>query len=194
LTPRNESAASTANAIILLVAITIVVAGLVLLMCLSFPMPSGEAPVRAVFKITNIYYTLSGDGIHHVGIVVVTNTDEKDYRNRYLKVNTYVNGNLANCNIPTLNNDLFCTIDHTGLSHLWGVGTWGNMNSPTAVWPAHSEISIEYKKGRLRPGDRITLEFIDTNTNQIISRDTFPHSDIHDAQWFYNYFLNRQGT
>jgi hypothetical protein len=194
LSPHNESAASNANAVILLVAITIVLAALVLLICLRFQMPAGDESAPALFRITNIYYTLSSDGIHYVGLVVVANANQKDYRNRYLKVNTYVNDNLANCNIPTLNNDLFCTTEHTGISHLWGVGTWGNRNSPTAVWPAHSEISIEYKKGRLRPGDCITLEFIDTTTSQIISRDTWPHSDIHNAQWFYNNFLSHQAS
>jgi hypothetical protein len=180
--------------IVLLTGITILIALLVLLMCLGFQMPAANPSAPDIFKIVRITYTLDGDGINYVGFVTITNTDAINYRNRYLSVNTYINDNPADCTIPTLNNDLFCTLNHNGVRRLWGVGTWGNRNFPTSVWPAQSDISIEYKKGRLHPGDRVTLEFIDTTNNRIISRDTWPHTTDRSALWFYNYFLNPQAA
>jgi hypothetical protein len=189
-----DHATSPVTGVLLLIGITIILVMLVLLLCLGFRLPVGETSIPAVFKITKITYTPDSNGINSVGLVTISNTDSINYRNRYLKVITYVNGNLADCNIPTLNNDWFCTLNHNGVSRLWGVGTWGNRNFQTSVWPAGSDISIEYKKGRLHPGDRVTLEFVDTRTNQIISSDTYPHTTERDVQWFYNYFLNPQSA
>jgi hypothetical protein len=192
--PLNEDAVSQVNGIILLVVITIIGAMLLLILCLGFQMPHGEASAPTVFRITTITYIADSNGIHYRGFVTVKNTDSNNYRNKYLKVVTYVNGNNANCNIPTLNNDLFCNSGHDGVWHLWGVGTHGSPDSSISVWPAGSDISIEYTKGRLHPGDHVTLEFIDTTTNQIISRDTYPHTTERSVQWFYNYFLNPQAA
>jgi hypothetical protein len=192
--PGSDQASSPVFAVVLLIGIVFILAMLVLLMCLGFQMPHGDPSVPTVFKIARITYILDSDRINYVGFVTVTNTDSINYRNRFLKVNTYINGDPADCNIPTLNNDLFCTLSHNGVRRLWGVGTWGNRNFPTSVWPAQSEITIEYKKGKLHPGDRVTLEFIETTTNQIISRDTWPHTTGRDARWFYNYFLSPQAA
>ena len=189
-----DRAVSQVTGIIILTGIVIIMAILVLLMCLGFRMPTADPSVPVIFRIATITYITDSDGIHYRGFVTVTNTESKNYRNKYLKVVTYVNDNPSNCNIPTLNNDLFCTIGHDGVWHLWGVGTHGPPDSSTSVWPGGSDISIEYSKGRLHPGDHVTLEFIDTTTNQMISRDTYPHTTERSVQWFYNYFLNPQAA
>ena len=192
--PESDRASSPITGVVLLIGITVILAMLVLLLCFGFHLPSADSSVPAIFRIATITYIPDSDGINVRGYVTVTNTRSDNYRNRFLKVVTYVNGTIANCNIPTLNNDLFCTLNHNGVWHLYGVGTWGNRNSPTSVWPGHSDISIEYKKGVLCPGDCVTLEVIDTTTNRIISRDTYPHSTTRDVQWFMNYFLNPQAA
>lgn len=190
-----DSASSPITGIILMIALTILLAALVLLMALQFADIAPCQDIPDFLKISRVTYTLSADGVNYVGIVVIMNTGDENLRNRFLKVKTYVNDQPADCRVPTLNNDLFCSSDHSGVARLHGVGTWGNRNSPLAVWSADdSEISIEYEKGKVEPGDRVTLEFIDTRTGQLVSRDTYPHSDVHDVQWFYNFFLNRQGA
>jgi hypothetical protein len=190
----SDQATSPVIGVVLIFGIIFILVLLVLLMCLGIQMPHADAQVPDIFRIATITYILDSDGIHYRGFVKVTNTESKDYRNTYLKVITYVDDNQANCNVPTLNNDLFCTTSHDGVWHLWGVGTHGPPDSPTSVWPARSDISIEYAKGRLHPGDRITLEFIDTTTNLVISRDTYPHTTERSVQWFYNYFLTPQAA
>jgi flagellin-like protein len=189
-----DRASSPVIGVVLIIGIVFIIAMLVLLMCLGFQMPAADPSVPIIFKIASITFIPDGSGTQVRGFVTVTNTRSENYRNRYLRVNTYVNGRKVNCNIPTLNNELFCTLNHDGVWHLYGVGTWGNKNFPTSVWPGHSDISIEYKKGMLHPGDSVTLEVIDTTTNQILSRDTYPEPEKYDTQWFYNYFLNHQAA
>jgi hypothetical protein len=189
-----DRASSPVTCTVLIVGITIILAVLVLLICSGFRLPAPEPSVPCIFRIATITYIPDSSGHGVRGFVTVTNTGTENYRNRYLSVITYVNGKNANCNIPTLNNQLFCKLSHYGVWHLYGAGTWGNEDFPTSVWPAQSDISIEYKKGIMRPGDSVTLEVIDTATNRIISRDTFPHTTTRDTRWFYNYFLSPQAA
>jgi len=189
-----DRASSPIFGIILLIGITVILAILVLLLCSQFQMPGGDPTVPDIFKIKSITFVADKDGTNMRGFVTLSNTQTVNYRNRYLGVVTYINGEKSPCHIPTLNNELFCKSSHIGVWHLQGVGTWGGMNKPTSVWPGHSDISIEYKKGMLHPGDTVTLEVIDTRTNQIISRDTWPEPEKYDTQWFYNYFLNQEAT
>lgn len=190
----NENAGSNTIGVMLMIGVTIILAAILLLLALQLPNLLYDPTVPDIFQITDIKYTLASDGIHYVGLVCVSNTDSKNYRNRYLGVNTYINDKPADCNIPTLNNDLFVSeAVHTGVIRLHGVGTWGNKDYPTSVWPAQSEISIEYKTGRLHPGDRVTLEFFDTTNDQLISRDTWPHGNDNTEKWMRLY-LNHKHT
>jgi hypothetical protein len=189
-----EDAAESPLGAILAVLITVILALLVLLMALQLPNLWYDPTVPDIFQITDIKYTLSADGVNYIGLVDIYNSDSKNYRNRYLRINTYVNDNPADCNIPTLNNELFISqAVHTGVSHLSGVGTTGGKDSPLSVWPANSGISIEYKKGRLHPGDNVKLEFVDTTTNHLISRDTYPHTNGIQERCMRLYF-NHQDT
>ena len=189
MTPRTESAASDTNAVILTISITVILAALVLVLALQYASFGFVHNVPDDIRISGIQYTMASDGVNFIGLVVVSNTGNENLRNRYLNVKTIVNGLAQDCRIPTLNNQLFCSSDHTGVARLHGLGTHGNQNSPLAVWPANSDIAIEYKKGKMRPEDTVTLEFFDTNTGQLISRDTWPHTEKRDVMWFYEHFL-----
>ncbi len=192
--PGNDPASIHTLGVVLMVLIVILLAALVLVMVMQFSLPGPDTSPPDIIRISRIVFTPAADGTNFIALVVVTNTADKSYRNRYIKVNTYINGKPTNCQIPTLNNDLFINSFHTGVARLHGVGTWGNPSHATAVWGANTEISIEYEKRKIRPGDQVTLEFIDTVSGQILSRDTWPHADTRDVQWFYNYFLNHQGA
>jgi len=161
---------------------------LILLTVSQLPNLGYNPTVPNIFRIDHIRHTDTNNRMTYESYVVISNTDSKDYLSRHLRVNTYINGNPANCKIPTLNNDLFCRSDHTGVYQLWGVGTQGNRDSRLSVWPAHSDIAIEYNHGTLHPGDQLTLEFIDTTTDQVISRDTYPHTDENQEKLMQLYF------
>jgi hypothetical protein len=192
--PESDRAVSPVIGAIVIMTITIIIAIIVLLMCLGFHLPRGEDQVPVIFKIAAVTFVPDSSGKNVRAFVTVTNIRPENYRNRYLKVITYVNGRNANINIPTLNNDLICNSNHAGLYHLWGLGTHGDIDSSLAIWPGKSDISLEYGKGVIRQGDTITLEVIDTRTNQIISRDTYPAPEKYTTQWFYNHFLNPQAA
>lgn len=189
-----ESAGSPIIGVILITAITIILAIVALLVCMGFQLPHGEAPVPTVFKITNVVHTNDYGKMNRESYVVLTNIKKESYRNRYLSVKLYVNDIQANMNLPTLNGDASCSSLHTGVQNIGGIGSEGNMDKTSAKWYPDQSIWIDFSDGTFGPGDTIRIEVFDSTTGKIISRDTWPEQKKYTTQWFYNHFLNPQSA
>jgi hypothetical protein len=192
--PEPGRASSHIIGIILMTAITIILAMLVLLMCLGFQMPHAEAQVPDIFKIITVNHLDDNGKLDYNSYVVLRNTGQNSYRNRYLYVKLFVNGVLSNARLPTLNGYAFCSCDHTGIKNIGGPGTKGNMEYSTSRWYEGQDIFIDFNDGTFRPGDSIRIEVYDSMTNGIISQDTYPEQEKYTTRWFYNYFLNPQAA
>jgi hypothetical protein len=191
---QNEDASSPITGIILLIGIAIIAAMLLLLLCLGFQMPHGEAQVPAVFKITNVVHTNQYGKMIRESYLVLTNKGRQSYRNRYLYVKLFVNGIQVDLDLPTLNGDASCHLHHHGFKNIGGQGSDGGMDKSNAQWYPDQMIWIDFNDGTFGPGDTIRIEVYDDITGQILSRDTYPESKKYDTQWFYNYFLNPQAA
>ncbi len=191
--PEPDRASSPVNGIILLVCITFILAILVLLTCLGFLLPAGDADVENVFKIINVNHYNAGK-MNCNSYITLINIGKKSYRNRYLYVKLYVNGIPSNAKLPTLNGYAFCNSDHTGVKNIGGPGTRGNMEFSLSRWYEGQDIFIDFNDGTFRPGDTIRIEVYDSITGKIISRDTYPEQKKYSTAWFYNYFLNPQAA
>ena len=106
--PDPDRASSPVIGVFLVIGITFILAMLVLILCSGYRFLAGS-DVR--------YFPDENDNLHpgysrnsNTGSRTVSDTGSKDYRNRYLGVITYVKRARANCNIPTLNNELFCSL------------------------------------------------------------------------------------
>jgi flagellin-like protein len=156
----NAGAISPVIGGIITIAITVVLAMLVLLL---FHMPNlqwHEAEVPAIFKITKITH-----GTNFESTMVVKNTGPVGYKNENLYATTYRNGIPLPCIIETLNGNKFISTHHFGVQNIAG------MSGKT--WYADWSISINYKDKTFHPGDEITFEVYDNATSQIISRHTY---------------------
>nr|WP_320161230.1 hypothetical protein [uncultured Methanoregula sp.] len=162
----SDRGASVALGVILLVAITFILAILVLLL---FQMPNIDMEVHnvpAIFQITKIRHLNEQGYKNYDSYVVVLNTATRDYKTRDLYAKTYRNGMLLNCAIPTLNGDDFAAkAHHYDVQHL--VGAKGD------TWYSGATIAIDYDDKTFYPGDIAELEVYDRNTQQIISRHSF---------------------
>lgn len=181
--PDHERAASPVIAIVLLIGIVFLLAMLVLLLCLGFPMPSGDPTVPAVFVISKIQHVNPHGVLDYDSYMIVTNSGKVHYDNRKLYAKTYRNGALLPCIIPTLNGHDFIPL------HPYGIQTLGGLGSHNYYWYPGQTINIDYSKGTFHPQDTVRFEVYDRTTDTLISRDTWPHTILHDARWFSNYFL-----
>ena len=114
--------------------------------------------------------------------MVVKNTGDVTYDNRKLYVKTYRNGKLLPCFIPTLNGNDFIPV-HT-IRNLYHGRVWEPMIF-------HGTRAIRFTLIIIRehsiPGISIQFEVYDRDTNQIISRDTWPHTSGSTKKWMDNY-------
>jgi hypothetical protein len=167
---RNDHAAENPTGIILVVAITIVLAMMVLLMAMQLLPDRGYDPtVPDIFQITKI------GGINPYGdfdenYVVVMNTGDTPYDNRKLSAKMYRNGaNLPD--IPFINEGMFISV------HPLGIRVTGGQGTNDYSWSAGARIYVDFSKGTLHPGDTVQFDVYDLTTNQLISRDTYPHDN-----------------
>lgn len=152
---------------ILCIAITMMLAVLVLLL---FQMPNfilQDSEVPAIFKITAIRHT-NGDGkLNYDSYMVVVNSGVKGFENQNLYAKTYKNDIPLDCVISTMNGHDFISSQHFGVQNLAGFGAKG------VTWYSNAMIWIDYTDKTFHPGDEITFEVYDNKTNQIISRHTY---------------------
>jgi len=161
----SEHAASVALGVIILVAITCILAILVLLL---FHLPNfviEEKTVPAIFKITQIQHVYKYGSGKFDSYMVVMNTATISYDNQDLYAKTYRNGVLLNCAIPTLNG-----YDFIHGTHHYDVK---NLKSEGKTWYAGATVGIDYEDKTFHPGDSVTFEVYDHKTKEILSRHTF---------------------
>ena len=194
LQKESDRAGSPVIAIALMTVISIILAAVVLLLCLGFPMPQADPSVPVVFKITNVVHINGYGKMNRESYVVLTNIRKESYRNRYLSVKLYVNEVQANMNLPTLNGDASCSSLHYRVSNIGGKGSEGEMDKSISKWYPDQSIWIDFSDGTFGPGDTIRIEVFDSTTGKIISRDTWPEQKKYTTQWFYNHFLNPQSA
>lgn len=163
---RDETALSHTHGVLLMVAITVILAALVLLMVLSF-FPGGswveqEPPII----ITGISHVSAGTGtLTYASRITLKNNSSTTYENDDLKAVIYVNG-YKTCIIQTLNGHLLIP------SHHYGVKTLGGEGCRTPFWNPGEEMTADLTDGTFYPGAEVTLEIVDKRNEQVISKHT----------------------
>lgn len=189
LSPDKEIAVSQATGVIILVVITIVLA-LLLFLAIQLPNFWDDPTIPTIFEITQMGHINEAGVVDDDSYMVLMNKGDVCYDNRKLYPKIYRNGNLLTCRIVSMNGPIVIGSVHTGIHLLGGAG------SDDFSWNSGATLYIDFNTGTFHPGDNIQFDIYDKTTDQIISRDTWPHKDIntHDVQWFYHYFLSHRGA
>ncbi len=166
---RNDNATSGQIGVILLVAITILLALLILLMIQipSFAL-NMEKEIPVIFAITGLENVdeLTGQN-NYDSRVLLLHTGREDYPNKNLKARFLKNGQPVLCTIATMNGHDFISTSHTGIQWMGGSGCSGE------TWSPGERICIDFSDGTFHPGDRVQMDIIDKGTNMTISRHIY---------------------
>ena len=151
-----------------MVAITIILALLVLLL---FTLPSMNielSPIPAIFVITTIESVDEITGHpNDDSRVILQHTGTENYENKNLKAVFYRNGALVNCNIETMNGHDFISTSHFGVQWMGGTGCSGS------TWAPAEMIALDFTDGTFFPADTVQVDIADTASGRIISRHTY---------------------
>lgn len=163
---RDDDASSYPIGVILLVAITFLLALLILLM---IQIPSFrvnmEKEIPVIFAITSVENIdeLTGT-MNFDSRVLLRHTGTEEYQNKNLKAKFFRNEQPVTCTVATLNGHDFISTSHTGIQWMGGSGCSG------ITWSPGEQICIDFSDGTFHPGDRIQMDIIDNGTNTTISR------------------------
>jgi hypothetical protein len=163
---RQDDASSYPIGVILLVAITCLLALLILLM-IRIPLINlnMDREVPVIFAITSLESVdeLTGH-MNYDSRVLIRHTGMDHYQNKNLKAKFFKNAQPVTCTIATLNGHDFISTAHTGIQWMGGSGCSG------MTWSPGEQICIDFSDGTFHPGDSIQMDIIDTVTNSTISR------------------------
>ena len=182
----NESASSAIHGCLLLIAITFILAALVLLMLPKLPEYSSDG-IPVIFEITTMKYTKTGSWKYE-NKLIVKNSGTTSYDNRKLYAITYRNGERLPCKIPYINFQYYINNKPLGIQRIGGTGT------DDFSWMQEATIFIDYSQGTFRPGDTIQFEVYDKETNRMISSDTYPHIEKTREEKMMDEYLSRPGA
>ncbi|MDH7509608.1 MAG: type IV pilin [Methanolinea sp.] len=161
----NDSGSSHPLATILLVAITLLLALLVLLLCPSLQFDFGEVVKPPSFiEIRSIIHTNDQGALNYDSKVVLFHNGTKSYLNDDLTATFYRNGDKLPCVIETLNGFKFIKTHHFGVQTIGGTGCREDK------WNPSEKIAIDFVDGTFHPGDTITVEIYQKPKNILISR------------------------
>jgi len=168
---RFDDASSYLIGVILLVAITCLLALIVLLLLQIQPFTLNmEKEIPVIFTITSIKSVdeLSGHQ-NYDSRVLLLHSGKSDFQNKNLKAGFLKNGQPVSCTIATMNGHDFISTSHTGVQWMGGSGCSG------ATWSPGEQICIDFSDGTFHPGDKVQMDIIDKGSNMTISRHVYTY-------------------
>jgi len=184
----SDSGQSNPIGVILLVVVTIALAALVLALIIQMPKLGFDPPVPTIFEITKLRHTGENGVLNYDSYMVVKNRGTTAYDNTKLYAKTYRNGELLPCVIPYINFNKYIRDKPYGIQTIGGFGT------DDYAWSPDASIFIDYSDRTFYPGDNVRFEVYDRDTNQILSTDTWPHTEETNQERMMKLFLSHQGA
>lgn len=161
-----EQGISHGIATILLIAITILLAALVLLL---FHLPSFDnfEYVPSFIEINHVYHLNDRGIMTYDSRLILLHNGTIRLENDSLNASFFRNGDRVPCVISTLNGHNFISTHHFGIQTMGGMGCSG------MFWEPHARIAIDFTDGTFRPGDAIRVEIYSKTANRLISRYSY---------------------
>lgn len=165
--PADDRGLSNIHATLLMVVITVVLAALLLLMLLAMiPSWSWTEPAQPPIIIIDIVHTSTETGkLTYASRVFLLNNGSTVYENDDLKAIFYQDDQRVRT-VQTLNGHLLIKSHHYGVRYLTGQGCRSRYWNPGEV------MEVDLHDQTLIPGAKVTVEIVDKQTKEVISKHT----------------------
>lgn len=161
-----ECALSHVLAIIFLIAITIMLAALLLLMIHLPSLDLRNLKEPSFLEIRDILHTNEAGVLNYDSRVILYHNGSVDLNNSCLRAEFYRNDSRIYAAIDTLHGTDFIPTHHNGVETMSGLGCKG----PT--WTPGEKMSIDFKDNTFHPGDRVRVDIINSSSGRLVSRST----------------------
>jgi hypothetical protein len=159
-----QQAVSHIVSVILLVAITILLAAL---LALLIHMPQFDYVYTPSFiEINHVYHVDEHGILNYDSRVILFHNGTTRFENDNLNATFFRNGIQLPCVISTMNGYKFVSTHHHGVQTMGGMGCSGSF------WEPHARIALDFTDNTFRPGDSIRVDIYSKSTHRLISRFT----------------------
>lgn len=156
-----ERAASHVEATLILVAITVILALLVLLIPIHFPVFSLPEEPPVIFAITKV----TSDAPDYESRIYLIHEGDHAFPNALLCAEIYIDEKRVPCVITTLRITDFISTHHYGVQTLKGPG------GQDATWEPREMLRIDLSDGTIHPGDTVRVDILMRDNESLVSRD-----------------------
>ncbi len=163
----SHSALSQPVAVLLLVAITVILAAIVFLLIHLPSFDVGLIGTPSIFQILSVYHQDEKGRLNYDSRIILSNSGTKSFENKDLRAEFFRNGSKIPAVIETMNGDLFISTPHHGIQTMGGLGCSGQ------TWLPLEKISIDFTDGTFHPGDRIRIDIFQHSTGKLVSSHNF---------------------
>jgi hypothetical protein len=157
-----EVGTSQAIAVILIIAITILLALLIHFSIVNMEMYK----TPSFLEIKKVYSTNEAGSMNFDSRVLLYHHGSERLENDRLKAIFYRNGQKLDCRISTMNGHNFIPTVHIGIQTMGGSGCTGTW------WEPGEQIMIDFNDGTFHPGDTIRFEVYQKESDTLISSYT----------------------
>jgi hypothetical protein len=186
-----DDGASNPIGTILILAVTVIIAAMILAMLLQMPAIFDPTP-PVVFEITKIRHVNDAGVLTYDSRVMLVNTGCEEYRNRDLMAKIYRNDIPLTFVIASMNGN-----DYIAHYHTQGVDIMGGPGCSGSTWSPGEMLYIDFKDRTFHPEDTVRIEVYDKTMNRLVSSDTYPHPSegtSYNIYWFNRVVLSHQAA
>jgi hypothetical protein len=164
---RADDAVSPLVGVVLMVAVTVILAAIVLALLLLWPHPCDPFP-SALVRVVEVHdYDEAGTVLNYDSRVLLRNLGSRDLPNRPLTAAFYCDGVHVDCVLRTFHGEDLIPTHHFGIERIQGAGCRGE------TWEVGTSVLIDFTDRTFMPGTTVRVDIIDTGTGCVISRDFF---------------------
>ncbi len=165
---RHGDAVSPVLGVILMVAVTVLLAAIILALLSWLPHLCDPFPPSIVkIELVHDYYK-GGTKLTYASRVLLRNCGTRDIPNRQITGAFYCDGKRVQCTMKSFHGE-----DYPDGFHRSGFRTMGGLGCRGETWESGGEVLIDFNERTFMPGQTVRVDIIDIGTGCVISSDSF---------------------
>lgn len=169
---RAEGAVSPVVGVMLMVAVTVILALIIAAVLFWLPHLCDPFPPALVQVIEVHDYNEAGSVLNFDSRVLLRNLGRRDLPNRPLTARFYCDGVAVDCNLRTFHGEDFVPSHHVGIERIQGAGCRGE------TWEVGTSVLIDFTDRTFMPGKTVRVDIVDNGEGCVISSHTFSRSGV----------------